>query len=117
MGIRIRGRRLMRNSNVLQVSEVKSIDEQLGDLPKGLSFFDPILHHEAKEAIEAGGEVYVYRSTEGHKNGLFIYDGYEATGKIFTKSREALDQFYLFKPSSYIFSEHEFPEHSKNDST
>jgi len=105
----------MRNSNVLQVSEVKSIDEQLGDLPKGLSFFDPILHHEAKEAIEAGGEVYVYRSTEGHKNGLFIYDGYEATGTIFTKSREAFDHFYSLKPSSYIFSEYEVAEHPKED--
>src|SRR2546426_11611792 len=103
----------MRNSNVLQVSEVKSIDEQLGDLPKGLSFFDPILHHEAKEAIEAGGEGYVYRSTEGHKNGLFIYDGYEGTGTIFKKTREAIDNFYSPKTSNYLFSEYEAAEESK----
>src|SRR5438445_9410645 len=75
------------------MSEVKSI-AQLGDLPKGLSFFDPILHHEAKEALEADGEVYVYESPEGLKNGLFIYDGYEASGTIFTKSREVFDHFY-----------------------
>src|SRR2546425_7267071 len=94
------------------MSEVKSI-AQLGDLPKGLSFFDPILHHEAKEALEADGEVYVYESPEGLKNGLFIYDGYEASGTIFTRSREVFDHFYLLKHSSYIFSEYEAAEHPK----
>ncbi len=103
----------MKNTSSLQVSEVKSGDEQLGDLPKGLSFFDPILDHEAKEALEAGGEVYVSQSPEGQKNGLFIYDGYEATGTVFTKSREVFDHFYLLKPSSYIFSEYEAAEHQK----
>ena len=80
-------------------------DEQLSDLPKGLSFFDPILRHEVKEALEAGGEVYVSQNSEGVKNGLFIYDSYEATGTIFTKTRDVFDYFYQLKPSSYIFSE------------
>ena len=102
----------MRNSSSPQVSEVKST-EQLGDLPKGLSFFDPILHHEATEALEAGGEVYVSQSPEGGRNGLFIYDGFEATGTIFTKSGEVFDHFYPLKPSSYIFSEYEAAEHPK----
>ncbi len=99
--------------NGIQVSEIKSTVEQLGDLPKGLSFFDPILRHEAKEALEAGGKVYVSQSTKGDKNGLFIYDGWEATGTIFTKSREVFDHFYSLKPSSYIFSEIEVAEHPK----
>jgi acetyltransferase (GNAT) family protein len=99
--------------NGLQVSEVKSVDGQLGDLPKGLSFFDPILRHEAKEALEAGGELYISQSPEGEKNGLFIYDGWEATGTIFTKSRDVFDYFYSLKPSSYIFSEVEVAEHLK----
>jgi hypothetical protein len=102
----------VRNSSSPRVSAVKSI-EQLGDLPKGLSFFDPILHYEAKEALEAGGEVYVSQSPQGPKNGLFIYDGYEATGTIFAKSREVFDDFYPLKPSSYIFSEYEAAEHPK----
>ncbi len=80
------------------------------DLPKGLSFFDPILHHEAKEELEVGGEVFVSRDATGGVNGLFIYDEYEATGTIFTKSREVFDHFYRLKPSSYIFSELEMPE-------
>jgi len=106
------GKRLVKNSSSPLMSEVKSIG-QLGDLPKGLSFFDPILHHEAKEALEADGEVYVYESPEGLKNGLFIYDGYEASGTIFTKSKEVFDHFYPLKPSSYIFSEYEAAEHPK----
>jgi len=70
-----------------------------------LSFFDPILRHEVKEALEAEGEVYVSSNAEGAKNGLFIYDSHEATGTVFTKSREVFDHFYELKPSSYIFSE------------
>ena len=90
-----------------------TVDGQLGDLPKGLSLFDPLLRHEVKEALEAGGEAYVSTDAEGAKNGLFIYDGYEATGTIFTKSREVFDYFYALKPSSYIFSELDVTEHPK----
>jgi len=89
---------------------VRTIEEQLDGLPSGLSFFDPLLRHEAREALEAGGEVFVSQNPEGIKNGLFIYDGYEATGTIFTKSREVFDYFYKLMPSSYIFSELEVPE-------
>jgi L-amino acid N-acyltransferase YncA len=89
---------------------VKSVDEELSSLPKGLSFFDPVLRHEAREALEAGGEAYISESPEEGRNGLFIYDAWEATGTIFTKSREAFDRFFALKPSSYIFSELEVPE-------
>lgn len=99
-------------SNSVQVSKIKTIDE-LGDLPKQLSFFDPLLRHEVKEALEAGGEAFISQNSEGVKNGLFIYDNYEATGTIFTKSREVFDHFYNLKPSSYIFSELEVAEHPK----
>jgi len=92
---------------------VTTVDGQLGGLPKGLSLFDPLLRHEVKEALEAGGEAYVSTDAEGAKNGLFIYDGYEATGTIFTKSREVFDYFYALKPSSYIFSELDVAEHPK----
>ena len=78
---------------------------QLGDLPKGLSLFDPVIRHEAKEAIEAGGEVFVSTDGQERKNGLFIYDKYEATGTIFTQSRAAFDAFFKLKPSSFVFSE------------
>jgi RimJ/RimL family protein N-acetyltransferase len=92
---------------------VTAADGQLDDLPKGLSFYDPLLLHEVKEALEAGGEAYVSRNAEGAVNGLFIYDSYEATGTIFTKSREVFDHFFGLKPSSYIFSELETGEHPR----
>ncbi len=100
-------------TSIVQVSKIESLGEQLSSLPKGLSFFDPILRHEAKEALEAGGEVFISQNSAGDKNGLFIYDNYEATGTIFTRSREAFDQFYTLKPSSYIFSELGVEEHPK----
>ena len=100
-------------SNSVKVSKIKT-DEELGDLPKGLSpFFDPLLRHEVKEALEAGGEAFISQDSEGVENGLFIYDHYEATGTIFTKSREVFDHFYKLEPSSYIFSELEVAEHRK----
>ena len=86
------------------VSKVTSAGQVAG-LPNGLSFFDPIITHEVKEALEAGGETYVSTNQEGKKNGLFIYDRFEATGTIFTKSRDVFDAFFGLKPSSYIFSE------------
>jgi ribosomal protein S18 acetylase RimI-like enzyme len=96
------------NSGV-KVSQIKRFEE-LGELPKGISFFDKLLGHEVKEALDAGGEVYVSSSESGQENGLFIYDEYEATGTIFTKSKAVFDHFYKVKPSSYIFSELEVLE-------
>jgi RimJ/RimL family protein N-acetyltransferase len=78
---------------------------ELGSFPDRFSFFDPIIPHEVKEAIEAGGEVYVSEDGAGKRDALFIYDEYEATGTIFTRSKMAFDYFYKLKPSSYIFSE------------
>src|SRR5271157_5565707 len=89
----------------VQVTKVGTLGEQLSELPKGLSFFDPVIPHEVKEALEAGGEVYISHDNEGRANGLFVYDEHEATGTIFTKSRDVFDYFYGLKPSSFIFSE------------
>jgi acetyltransferase (GNAT) family protein len=100
-------------TDIVRVSDTKTVDRQLSGLPEGISFFAPILRREAKEALEAGGEVFVSQNSEGEKNGLFIYDSYEATGTIFTRSREAFDRFYELKPSSYIFSELDAAEHAK----
>lgn len=79
--------------------------KELARFPRGMTFFDPILAHEVKEAIESGGEVYVSEDQQGKKTGLFIYDEYEATGTVFTRTRDVFDHFYQMKPDSYIFSE------------
>jgi len=93
-----------------RILQVTSVDEQLSRLPKGLSFFDPILRHEVREELEAGGEAYISQSPEEGSNGLFIYDAWEATGTIFTRSKQAFDRFFELKPLSYIFSELDVPE-------
>jgi RimJ/RimL family protein N-acetyltransferase len=100
-------------SNGVQVLKIETMNEQLKGLPKKLSFFDPLLPHEVKEALEAGGEAFVSKSPEGELNGVFIYDNYEATGTIFTKSKEVFEKFYKLEPSSYIFSEIEATEYPK----
>ena len=89
----------------VQAIKIETMDEQLAGLPKGLSFFDTLLPHEVKETLESEGEAFLSLSSEGEKNGLFIYDNYEETGTVFTKSREVFDYFYKLKPSSYVFSE------------
>ena len=96
-----------------QAVRAETFEEQLDDLPKGLSFFDPILPHEVKETLEAGGEVFISQNSKGDKTGLFIYDNYETTGTIFTKSRDVFNQFYSLKPGSYIFSELDAAEYEK----
>ena len=100
-------------TNIIPVSKTEALHEQLRDLPKGLSFYDPMLRHEIKEALESDGEAFISQNSKGEKNGLFIYDDYEATGTIFTRSVEAFNQFYDLKPSSYIFSEFEATQHPK----
>jgi len=103
------------SSHEVEVSKVRTVEEQLEDLPEGLSFFDPLLRHEVKEALEAGGEAFTSRNSQGIVNGLFIYDGYEETGTVFTRSKQVFDHFFRLKPSSYIFSEVEVPELPKED--
>jgi hypothetical protein len=95
-----------------RITNVKNVEE-LKDLPKGLSLFDPILAHEAKEELEAGGDVFVSRDARGRVDGLLIYDGFEETGTIFTKSREVFERLYRLKASGYIFAELEVPEHPR----
>src|SRR2546427_9082097 len=101
----------MKNSNSLQVSEVKSADEELRDLPKGLSFFDPIIRHEAKEALEAGGEVYVSQNSDGHKSGFLSSGRSETTGNIFSGSKGRIQHFSFVEAIRYHFSEYETAEH------
>lgn len=103
------------SDNEVRTSKIRTIEEQLEDIPQGLSFFDPLLRHEVKEALEAGGEAFISRDSQERVNGLFIYDSYEATGTVFTKSRKVFDYFYRLKPSSYIFSEVEVPEIPKEN--
>ncbi|MGA2680432.1 MAG: GNAT family N-acetyltransferase [Candidatus Bathyarchaeia archaeon] len=73
--------------------------------PVGFSFFEPYLQYYTREILDIGGEAYVTRTSDEDTSGLFIYDGSEKSGTIFTRSREIFDYFYELKPFNWLFSE------------
>ena len=89
----------------IQVSEIKS-ESEIPVLPEGISFFSvPYLNYWVREALETGGEAYVARTAVDEISGLYVYDNYEESGTIFTRSREVFDYFSKLKPFSSNFSE------------
>jgi hypothetical protein len=89
-------------NRVLEVRGASDSDE----FPKELSFFHPHLQFFVKEISAIGGEAKVSLAPSGEVSGLFIYDNYEETGSIFTRSSEVFDYFYGLKPSFVsLFSE------------
>jgi len=88
-----------------QISEIRNVSDIAFAFPNGLSFFEPYLQYHTKEILDIGGEAYVARTFEGAISGLFIYDGSEKTGTIYTRSREAFDYFYELKPFNFLFAE------------
>ncbi len=96
----------------VEASKIAAVEE-LPELPRDISFFAPLIRHEVKETLESGGETYISRDATGSVTGVFIYDDYEVTGTVFTRSREVFEYFYKMKPSSYVFSELEAPELQK----
>jgi len=93
----------IRVSEVL-VSEIKDASE-IDSFPKGITFFDPYLKHDLVETLQSGGEAYFSKTSDDVITGLFMYDGYEEGGTIYTKSRQVFDQFYAMKEFSYLYSE------------
>jgi GNAT superfamily N-acetyltransferase len=90
----------------------KSVTERIVDVsdaglifPNALSFFGAHLRYFVKEILETEGEAYVVRASDGAVSGLFIYDGFEKTGTIFTKSREVFDYLYCLRPFNFLFAE------------
>jgi GNAT superfamily N-acetyltransferase len=73
--------------------------------PEGFSFFEPYLQYFTREVLEIGGEAYVSRASDGSISGLFIYDDFEKSGTICTRSREVFDNFCGLKPFNFLFAE------------
>jgi len=88
---------------MIQFSEIKKPSD-IPVFPLGLSFFDPYLEHYTKEVLDVGGEVYTAEDSENIL-GVLMYDGYEKTGCIYTRSREIFDHFCRLKPSSFLYAE------------
>ena len=72
--------------------------------PSGLSFFDPYLEHYTREVLGVGGKIQIATSSE-RILGLFLYDEYEKTGSIYTRSKKILDYFRKLESSSFLFAE------------
>ena len=75
------------------------------DFPESLSFFAPYLPYHIKEAIEVEGEAFISRNPGGEISGVFICDGYERTGTIYTRARQVFDYFYGLKKAETVFAE------------
>jgi ribosomal protein S18 acetylase RimI-like enzyme len=89
----------------IQITEIKK-ESEMPAFPGGLSDF-PIsyLRYWVKEALDIGGEACVSKTSTGEISGLCVYDDYEQTGTVFTKSKEVFDYFFKMKPFSSCFSE------------
>ena len=95
----------MSSSGEVKAVEVRSPSDIDFVFPNGFSFFEPYLQYFIRETIGAGGEAYVSRTSEGNISGLFVYDGSEKTGTIYTRSKEAFDYFYELRPANFLFAE------------
>jgi GNAT superfamily N-acetyltransferase len=86
-------------SQILETSDIDYV------FPDGFSFFEPYIKYHVKEILEIGGEAYASRTSGGGVSGLFMYDGSEKIGTIYTRSREVFDYFYGLKPFDFLFAE------------
>jgi len=89
----------------MEVSKLSSAFDVEIVFPEGFSFFEPYLQYFVREVLEIGGEAYVSMASDGDISGLFIYDDFEKSGTVFTRSREVFDYFYGSKPFNFLFAE------------
>jgi len=92
-------------SGDMEVSKLSSAFDVDLVFPEGFSFFEPYLQYFIREVLEIGGEAYASRTSEGSIYGLFIYDDFEKSGSVYTRSREVFDYFCGLKPFNFLFSE------------
>src|SRR5690348_9341548 len=95
----------MSGLNDIIVSEVTLATLTEFHFDRELSFFEPYIHHWIREILEVGGEVYVARTPEEILSGVFLYDKFEKTGTICTRSRDVFDYFYNLKPLNSVYAE------------
>jgi hypothetical protein len=95
----------MSESEGLSVSELKRMPATDLDIQANISFFDPHLRYFIDQTLEIGGDVYLVGLPEGPAQGVFIYDGAEKIGTIYTRSQSVFDSLYSLKQSKYLFAE------------
>src|SRR5216683_3082867 len=95
----------MNATREIKISEIRNVFDMDFSSANGLSFFDPYLEYWVKETLEIAGEVHISRTSAGDASGIFLYDGYEKDGSIFTRSRDVFDYFYKLRPFKSIYAE------------
>ena len=95
----------MSETETVTVSHIRSPSEIDFAVPEGFSFFQPYLRHSVKETLGVGGQAYLAKTADGSVSGLFIYDDFERTGTVYTRSRGVFEHFYEMKPLSFLWSE------------
>ncbi len=95
----------MSETGTVTVSQIRNPFDIDFVVPEDFSFFQPYLRHSIKETLGVGGEAYVAKTPTGSVSGLFIYDDFEKTGTVYTKSRQIFDHFFELKPFSFLWSE------------
>src|SRR5437870_11418217 len=93
----------MSSSGEVKAVEVRNASDIDFVFPIGFSFFEPYLQYFVRETLGAGSEAYVSRTSEGNISGIFVYDGSEKTGTIYTRSRRVFDYFYELGPFDFLF--------------
>jgi ribosomal protein S18 acetylase RimI-like enzyme len=91
--------------STIRVSEVTQGSGANFRFPAGLSFFGPYLQHWIREILEVEGEVHVSKTADDIVSGVFLYDKFEKTGTICTRSREVFDYFYELRPFNSLYAE------------
>ncbi len=95
----------MSQVGTIDVSEIRNSSDILLGVPADLSFFGPYVQRSIEEVLQVGGEAYHAKGPEGSTLGVFIYDDFEKTGTVYTRSKEVFDYFYELKPFSFLWSE------------
>ncbi len=95
----------MSGVGTIDVSKIRDPSDIVLDAPADLSFFGHYVQRSIEEALQVGGEAYHAKGPEGSTLGVFIYDDFEKTGTIYTRSKEIFDHFYELKPFSLLWSE------------
>ena len=97
----------------VRISKIGEVDRQLAGLPKGLSFFDPICGMRPRRPWRPGDEVFLSRDPEEARTAFSSTTGTRRRALSSQGPGMSSTDSTGLKPSSYIFSELEWPEPQK----
>jgi GNAT superfamily N-acetyltransferase len=97
LGVHFRSSPWVRRLHI--VEEVDALP--IGDLS---DFFNPFLRRFSRDALSAGGEVFV-SPAHGESRGLYTVDPVERVAAIFTREREIAETFFVLHDNLSVYSD------------